>query len=205
MKYDAILFDLLTGLLDSWTLWDRAAGGAEPGRRWRMEYLRVTFSQGSYRPYEDLVRQAAALQGINGNSTEVLFSGYGGLKPWPDVVPTLRQLANRAKLGIVTNCSRALGEQAVSCVGVPVDAVVIGETSGWYKPHPKAYWAALDALGVEPSRTLYVAGSPFDVAGASHVGMPVFWHNVEGMVARDGGAPVLMESRSMAPLLDLVD
>mgnify|MGYP001483390202 CR=1 FL=1 len=26
-KYDAVLCDLLTGLLDSWTLWDAAAGG----------------------------------------------------------------------------------------------------------------------------------------------------------------------------------
>ena len=25
----AVLFDLLTALLDSWTLWDRVAGGAE--------------------------------------------------------------------------------------------------------------------------------------------------------------------------------
>jgi len=30
-RYDAILFDLLTGLLDSWSLWNRVAGSAEAG------------------------------------------------------------------------------------------------------------------------------------------------------------------------------
>ena len=38
-KYDAILFDLLTALLDSWTVWNRAAGSDELGRKWRAEYL----------------------------------------------------------------------------------------------------------------------------------------------------------------------
>ena len=32
MKYRAVLFDLLTGLLDSWTVWNRIAGG-EAGMR----------------------------------------------------------------------------------------------------------------------------------------------------------------------------
>jgi hypothetical protein len=30
-RYDAVLFDLLTALLDSWTLWTEVAG--EPARR----------------------------------------------------------------------------------------------------------------------------------------------------------------------------
>ena len=30
-KYEAVLFDLLTALLDSWTLWDRSAGSVFSG------------------------------------------------------------------------------------------------------------------------------------------------------------------------------
>jgi hypothetical protein len=33
-RYAAVLFDLLTGLLDSWTVWNRVAGSEEAGRRW---------------------------------------------------------------------------------------------------------------------------------------------------------------------------
>src|SRR6266511_6048221 len=37
--YDAVIFDLPTALLDSWTLWNRVAGSAEDGARWRRKYL----------------------------------------------------------------------------------------------------------------------------------------------------------------------
>jgi 2-haloacid dehalogenase len=49
--YDAVVFDLLTGLIDSWALWSRATGSAVDGLRWRREYLALTCAAGPYRPY----------------------------------------------------------------------------------------------------------------------------------------------------------
>ncbi|MEI9987752.1 MAG: hypothetical protein WDN69_34270 [Aliidongia sp.] len=63
--YDAVLFDLLTALLDSWTLWNEVAGGAEAGQRWRTAYLRQTYATGAYRPYETLVAEAAEAVGLD--------------------------------------------------------------------------------------------------------------------------------------------
>lgn len=206
MKYDAVLCDLLTGLLNSWSLWDAAAGGVEAGRRWRMAYLQVTFAQpGPYLSYEDLVAEAAAMTDIPASAVEALFSGYGGLRPWPGVKETLDALKGRVRVGIVTNCSVVLGEAAVAAVGVDFDSVTIAENSGWYKPNPAAYAAGLQGLGAMPERTLYVAGSPFDIAGAQRAGMDVFWHNQAGMQPGDGGAPVVMDSRTIEPLLDFLD
>jgi 2-haloacid dehalogenase len=34
-RFDAVLFDLLTALLDSWTLWNKVAGSAKDGGNWR--------------------------------------------------------------------------------------------------------------------------------------------------------------------------
>ena len=34
-RYDAVLFDLLSALLDSWTLWTEVAGNPGAARRWR--------------------------------------------------------------------------------------------------------------------------------------------------------------------------
>lgn len=205
-RYDAVLCDLLTGLLNSWDLWDDAAGGTEPGRRWRMAYLRVTFAQpGPYVSYEDLVREAARQEDISEAAVQALFDGYGDLRPWPGVAKTLTGLKGRVRVGVVTNCSVALGEKAVAGVGVDFDAVTIAETSGWYKPNPKAYAAGLAALGTTAERTLYVAGSPFDIAGAHKAGMDVFWHNQAGMAPGDGGAPVVMDSRTFEPLLDFLN
>jgi 2-haloacid dehalogenase len=38
-KYDAVVFDLLTGLIDSWSLWNEIAGSELMGRKWRARYL----------------------------------------------------------------------------------------------------------------------------------------------------------------------
>jgi len=55
-RFDAVLFDLLTALLDSWTLWNNVAGNAEDGRQWRTAYLRRTGTEISPR-----ARQVAAI------------------------------------------------------------------------------------------------------------------------------------------------
>ena len=60
----AVVFDLLTALLDSWSVWHAAAGSAGDGRRWRARYLELTYGCGVYRPYETLVAEAARDAGL---------------------------------------------------------------------------------------------------------------------------------------------
>ena len=36
-RYAAVLFDLLTGLIDSWTVWNRVAGSEQNGRRFVLD------------------------------------------------------------------------------------------------------------------------------------------------------------------------
>src|SRR4051812_878357 len=47
-RYDAVVFDLLTALIDSWSLWNAVAGSAEAGMRWRRRYLQLTYQAGVY-------------------------------------------------------------------------------------------------------------------------------------------------------------
>ena len=63
--FDVVLFDLLTALLDSWTLWNIVAASPEDGRKWRAAYLRRTYETGAYRPYETLVAEAAVEVGLS--------------------------------------------------------------------------------------------------------------------------------------------
>jgi D-serine deaminase-like pyridoxal phosphate-dependent protein len=78
-RYQAVLFDLLTGLLDSWTLWNSVAGSESAGRRWRAAYLGLTYGCGSYEPYEVLVARAARQSGLPEQLAETLAlrQGYG--------------------------------------------------------------------------------------------------------------------------------
>jgi 2-haloalkanoic acid dehalogenase type II len=202
-NYDAVVFDLLTALIDSWTLWNRAARSAEDGLRWRREYLALTYAAGPYRPYADIVRAAAARADIEPACAESLFRSWSGLPPWPETRRVLAELADRVPLGVVTNCSATLGAAAVACTGGRFAAVVTAESAGFYKPRPEPYLAVLDLLGTAPARTLFVAGSAADVPGAKGVGMPVFWHNRMGLPPVDAARPDFAAA-SLEPLLDLV-
>jgi len=204
-RYDAVLFDLLTALLDSWTLWNRVAGDEQSGRRWRAEYLRITYGTGAYRPYDDLVAEAAASSGLARGLARELSDRYAELRPWPGVKDSLAPLvAAGVPLAVVTNCSESLGKVAAACVGVRFDSVVTAERAGFYKPHPRPYRLAMEELEVAPERCLFVAGSSYDLIGASAVDLDVWWHDRIGM-QRPAEAPQplrhTMDLQELAPFV----
>ena len=198
----AVIFDLLTALLDSWSVWDRAAGGETPGRRWRARYLERTYECGAYRPYEELVADAATDLGLPSTAAAALRANWDTLTPWPEAPGVLARLRARGlRLGVVTNCSLELGRRAVARCGMPFDAVVTAEEAGFYKPRPEPYREVLRGLNLRADDVLFVAGSSADVAGATNVGMRVVWHNRLGRPARPGPEP-LREAVSLDAALD---
>jgi 2-haloalkanoic acid dehalogenase type II len=199
-QFRAVLFDLLTGLLDSWTLWDNVAGRREDGRCWRAAYLKNTYAEGSYRPYEALVREAAVETGLAPELADRLAARYAELFPWPEVPEVLGQLHSRFPLGIVTNCSETLGRVAVARIGIQFDVIVTAERAGFYKPRPEPYRLALSELRATPEETLFVAGSAYDFFGAGAVGMEVYWHDRIGMAMPAGAPPPLARHDSLHPL-----
>ena len=201
--FDAVMFDLLTALIDSWTLWNDVAGSPEDGRRWRAAYLELTYGAGPYRAYETIVAEAADVAGIAPQCVAALSRRWPELTPWPEAAATLAALARRAKLAVVTNCSIELGRAAARRVYPRFDVVMTAEEAGFYKPRRAPYAKTLEMLGTTPQRTLFVAGSASDVPGAAALGMPVYWHNRVGMPTVDDVAPTYHE-RSLDRLLELV-
>jgi 2-haloalkanoic acid dehalogenase type II len=203
-RYDAVLFDLLTALLDSWTLWDSVAGGREAGRRWRAAYLQRTYGCGAYRPYETLVREAAEAAGLGAAHAVALAARWDELQPWDDAAEFLA-LVGKRPVGVVTNCSEALGRRAAARVGVPFDVVVTAERAGHYKPDPRPYRAALAELGLQPERVLFVAGSAFDLVGTAAVGLATLWHNRAGLDRPPQAPAPLAERRTLRELAPFLD
>jgi 2-haloalkanoic acid dehalogenase type II len=203
--FDAVLFDLLTALLDSWTLWSIIAGSPEDGRNWRAAYLRRTYETGAYRPYETLAAEAAAEVGLSPTLAKRLAARYGELEPWPEVREVLGALRREGMvLGVVTNCSEELAAKAVACTGINFDVAVTAERAGFYKPDPRPYGMALDELGVMPGRCLFVAGSAFDLFGTSKIGLPTYWHDRIGMTPPPNAPEPIAHHRSLYPLRELV-
>ncbi|KAK3213682.1 hypothetical protein GRF29_28g684466 [Pseudopithomyces chartarum] len=222
-KPKAIVFDLLTGLLDSWTVWDASTPSktSAEGRKWRQQYLAITYGSTTYGPgstYEELVTRAAIESGMPPSAPEALLRHWGDLKAWPEVGPVLREL--RAKgylLGVITNCSKDKGSAAVRNAEKSAeeagneeeeswrfDAAITAEEIGWYKPALEAYHAVLPLLGdggVRPEEVLFVAGSAGDVQGASKAGFKVVWNNHVGL-ERKGDAIPLKEGRTLSDVLE---
>ena len=203
VRVDAIAFDLLTALIDSWTLWESVVGDVELGRAWRRTSLQLITAAGAYVPYEQMVQQAASEVGVPLERADELLARWGELRPWPEAPDVLAQLRQR-RLAIVTNCSQRLAEIAAERTGGCFELIMSAELAGAYKIDPRAYQAALDGLGLPAERVLFVAGSAHDVPGASAVGMPVYWSNRQALPAPDGSAP-LVDAPDLGQLVAMLD
>jgi len=207
-QYKAVIFDLLTALLDSWSLWNTAAGSQTTGLRWHKKYLQLTHGCGAYEDYEYLVHESARQGNAPLDAADRLLDSWSELTPWPEAPKVLQELVQKkVPLGVATNCSRTLGQDAVTqlrdTAGITFAVIVTAEEAGFYKPHPLPYEMALEALGTEPAETLFVAGSPTDVPGAGALGMPVYWHNRLGLPNADPNTQPTYEHKTLEPLLDL--
>ena len=200
MRYAAIGFDLLTALLDTWSLWSDVAGDRALGMRWHAASQELLRGK-RYRPFDDVLREAASQVGVPRAGADALLRRWGEFEPWPDVPPVLAKL-DGTKRFIVTNCSRKLGRLAAFRAG-SFDLVVTAEEAGAYKPAPLPYRMALDRLALDPAEVLFVAGSAHDVGGAARVGMDVYWANRGGAPAPSDGQ-ALREEPDFRALLETV-
>jgi len=198
-RYDAIGFDLLTALLDTWSVWKAVAGDDDLGMRWHAASQSMLRGR-AYRPFEDIVRDSARQVGVSDERAAEMLRRWGDFEPWPDVPAALERLRGMRRF-IVTNCSVALGERAAQRAG-QFELVMTAERAGAYKPDPRPYRAALDALGLDPTRVLFVAGSAHDVGGASRVGMDVYWAN-RGNVPKPPDGTAVLERPDLGALPDL--
>ena len=201
MRYDAVGFDLLTALLDTWSLFADVAGGRESGMRWHAASQSLLRGQ-PYRPFEDILREAAQSADIEGAKANELIARWGEPTPWPDVPGILPHLSSYTRF-IVTNCSERLGALAAARVG-KFDLVMTAERAGAYKPDPRPYRAALDALNLHRKRVLFVAGSAHDVGGAARAGMDVYWAN-RGRVPPPSDGKAIREEEDLRGLLDVLE
>jgi 2-haloalkanoic acid dehalogenase type II len=202
--YDAVFFDLLSALLDSWSLWDDVAGSSSLGREWRLRYLEATCHTASYQPYLALVAESANAVGIAKTQADVLGNRWSELRPWPEAAAIIAEIASKTKIGVVSNCSEELGLEAVSRFGISFDVFLSAERAGYYKPDPRIYEKAIEEIGKPPERILYVAGSPYDVRGAAAAGMPVYWHNRIGLVDIGANSMAVESSETLLGLRRLI-
>jgi HAD superfamily hydrolase (TIGR01549 family) len=98
----------------------------------------------------------------------------------PAALEFLERFSRRTRVGLVSNypCPNAL-RRSLRETGVDafLDPIVISGDLGWVKPHRDCFRPAVEALGIEPGRILFVGDRwDADMIGARDMGMRTCHH-----------------------------
>lgn len=125
----------------------------------------------------------------------------------PDVLPTLSWLGARGiKRGLCSNAPFPpdMMRRQVSSSGIAdlVDAIVFSSEVGKRKPSPELYRAALDAIGTQPDRTLFVGDRVReDYEGPAAMGMRAVIVTAHAAEAPAGGVLAIGSLSELRSLL----
>jgi 2-haloacid dehalogenase len=112
--------------------------------------------------------------GISGLTEDVarnLNLAWHRLEAWPDVPPGLARLKRRCRLAPVSNGNISLMIDLARRNDLPWDAILGAETAGDYKPKPRVYLAACEALDLPPGECMMVAAHTNDLLSAAKCGL----------------------------------
>lgn len=192
---DALVFDAYGTLFDVHsvsslcdTLWP--GQGTSVSRIWRSKQLEYTWLRTLMRRYVDFetltadaLRWTCQSLGVSCGATEVeqLLAAYRNLRVFPDVLTALGGVADRRR-AILSNGSPAMLQALVENGGLEglVDVVLSVDSLGIYKPDPRVYQLAADALHLEASHIGFVSANGWDISGARNFGLHTYWINRNG-------------------------
>jgi 2-haloalkanoic acid dehalogenase type II len=137
---------------------------------------------GDYRPYREVLEAAA--RGVardtgvelSDEAARAFAWSVGDWPAFPDSPEALRRLAERYRLGVITNCDDDLFAASNGRLGVRFDWVITAERVRSYKPNPRHFEVALETIGLPGDRILHVAQSLFhDYVPAKRLGLSTVW------------------------------
>jgi 2-haloacid dehalogenase len=152
---------------------------------------------GPYLTYREVL--AAGLRGVAGElgfepSAEELAAFSGSVADWPaftDSADALARLAQRFRLGVITNCDDDLFAASKRRLGVEFEWVVTAQQARSYKPAERCFELAFERLGLPRERILHVAQSLFhDHVTAKRLGLTTVWIDRRGGRHGSGATPV---------------
>ena len=190
-RFDALTFDCYGTLID----WEAgisnglatllathgvAAGGEELLEAFAREEAAI--EAGPYLRYRDVLARAAqgVAKGFGVTPTDAELATFGGsVGDWPafeDSSDALRRLAERFRLGVITNCDDDLFAASNRRLGVTFDWIVTAQQARSYKPSLRNFEVALARIDVPRERILHVAQSLFhDHVPARSIGLATAW------------------------------
>ena len=194
MPLHALVFDAYGTLFDVHAVVDRCekfwpGKGAQLSQAWRTKQLEYSWQRslmGRYAPFSAVTRDALAYAcealglPLDDARTKALMREYRHLAPYPDVPDALAKLkSDGRKLAILTNGSPDMIEPLVKNRGMQADFDAVLSVDGLktFKPAPRVYQLAVDALRVPAANIGFVSSNCWDALGAKAFGFNVYWIN----------------------------
>jgi 2-haloacid dehalogenase len=112
--------------------------------------------------------------GVSGLGEDMLRDlnlAWHRLDGWPDSAPGLVRLKRKFMLAPVSNGNVSLMVALARRNGFPWDAILGSETAHDYKPKPRVYLAACEALDLSPGECMMVAAHSNDLSHAAKNGL----------------------------------
>jgi len=194
-SHQAVVFDAYGTLFDVHSVAARCESlfpgkGSALSQLWRSKQLEYTWLRSLMQRYESFDQiTAAALQvacgalGLEWSDTvrDSLIEEYLRLLPYPEVPSALDSLGGYRR-AILSNGSPGMLQPLLAHSGLAqrFDAVLSVDGLKVYKPDPRVYASAVEALGVPREAVAFVSSNFWDISGASHFGFRTFWINRAG-------------------------
>ena len=119
----------------------------------------------------DRILPRFGISGLGEDAARELNLAWHRLDAWPDAPHGLARLKRRFVLAPVSNGNISLMVDLARRNGFPWDAVLGAETAGDYKPKPRVYLSACEALDLPPGSCMMVAAHTTDLLAAAKVGL----------------------------------
>jgi len=188
--------------------------GPALSKAWRAKQLEYTWLRSLMGRYEDFwqVTEAAlvfACKTLNlpcpPATRAELMEAYLHLDPYPEVLPSLKALANYP-LAILSNGSPRMLQAAVESAGLRgiFSHILSVDTVKIYKPSPRVYELASQKMGVATSAIGFVSSNSWDVIGAKAAGLWTCWVNRSGAPEDELGFLPDARANTLADLASLI-
>jgi 2-haloacid dehalogenase len=216
-QVDALVFDVIGTLVDEDGTWASAAARlaaevglddpARVGASWAETLDRlmgdVVRGETAWRPHRELVTESAREAVIRAGgdpstaALAVVASVDGDYQAWPDVAEATAALRRDRVVAAVSNGDLDSLARLANVNAISWDVALSAGTVQTFKPAPAAYRYAIDALRLDPARTLFVAAHPWDLRAAAEHGFRTAY------VARPGAVRPSSEDRFDVEVADL--
>lgn len=208
-QIDAIVFDVIGTLVDEDGTWQAVAerlaaeAGVDDGAALYTAWAEILEQQmnavvdgaAPWRPHRQFVTDSAreAITRAGGNPSPPVLALVQDLDSeypaWPDVAPATAALRKNHLVAGVSNGDLDSLARLANTNAISWDAALSTGSVGTFKPAPAAYQYAINALRLDPARTLFVAAHPWDLRAAAEHGFRTAY------VARPGAQRPSAEDR----------